>query len=603
MPTRNDAKAGSNRTVDADDPKPPLPDRIELQPILTLIGEAAYLWTLEDDAVSWSDNAAAVIGVDDVKSIATGRLYAALLAPESGTNRFDAVTASDERDHGDGVAYRIQYCLKSTAEEGVHWVEDAGVWFADRYGRPARAAGIVRAINERHAEEQRLDYLSRHDSLTGQLNRIQLLEQLRLAIDEAREQRAPCAFLIAGIDNLAVVNDTYGFEVADHVIARVGGRLAKLLRGGDSIGRLSGNKFGLVLRNCSDPDMDVAAQRLLAAVHDKVVATDLGSVSVTISVGGVSIPQNASTSAHAVARAHEALDRQRRRRCNTFTIYQPSVKRDELRRRNIRVADAIIRGLNERKFHFAYQPIVAADSGAVAYHECLLRLDKPGGAGESGGKLVAVAERLGLIRLIDHRVLDLAFDILDAHPQARLSINVSAECVAESAWMSKLIAALARRPQAAARMVVELTETAVVRNLADATRFIARLRDLGMKTAIDDFGAGYTSFQALKDLAVDLVKIDGSFISSLASNKDDEVFVRALVDIAKALELETVAEWVRDETTVEKLRAMGVDYFQGEYFGLAKAAMPWTEDGDKKAEMSDDARPEKKTPRQTGTDR
>lgn len=594
--------ADKDATPSADTPTAAA-DRIDLQPILASVGEAAYHWTLDDDAIVWSDNAAVVVGADDIASIATGRLYAALLAPESETNRFDAVTASQERDHGGGVAYRIQYCLKSAVDESKHWIEDSGVWFAGRNGRPERAAGVIRAINDRHAEEQRLDYLSRHDSLTGQLNRIQMLEHLRLAIEEARDERLSCAFLIAGIDNLALVNDTYGFEVADHVIAQVGRRLAKRLRGGDSIGRLSGNKFGLVLRNCSDDDMDIAAKRLLAAIHDKVVATELGSVSVTISIGGVAVPKYAATSSQAVARAHEALDRQRRRRSNTFTIYQPSAKRDDLRRRNIRVADAIIRGLNERKFHFAYQPIVAADTGATAYHECLLRLDKPGGAGESGGKLVAIAERLGLIRLIDHRVLDLAFEVLDTHPDARLSINVSAECVAEAAWMSKLIAGLARRPQAASRMVVELTETAVVRNLADATLFIRRLRELGLKTAIDDFGAGYTSFQALKDLAVDLVKIDGAFIASLASNKDDEVFVRALVDIAKVLGLETVAEWVGDAETVAILRAMGVDYFQGEYFGLATAASPWV-DGDS-ADIGATAAvpPDKPARRQTGTDR
>ena len=182
---------------------------------------------------------------------------------------------------------------------------------------------------------------------------------------------------------------------------------------------------------------------------------------------------------------------------------------------------------------------------------------------------------LGLIRLIDNRVLELAFEHLENHPDARLSINVSAECVSEMSWLTKLIAMLARRADFAGRLVVELTETAVVRNASDAIRFIATLRDLGVKSAIDDFGAGYTSFRVLKDLDVDLVKIDGTFVTSLGSESKNEAFIRALVGIAKTFGLKTVAEWVTDAATAERLRALGVDYFQGEYYGLASMTIPW----------------------------
>lgn len=552
-------------------------DSADCNDVLRTMGEAVYRWTMDSDHIEWSKNAARVIGVDSQDAISTGKRYAALLSADSPANRYDAITADDIKDQGEGVPFRVLYCLKTGAapDDGERWIEDAGLWFADERGNPSLVVGAVRAATQRHAQERHLDFLSRHDSLTGQLNRYHLIEKLRTAIGNARETQSTCAFLIAAIDNLAVVNDTYGFDVADHVIARVGKRLAKRLRGGDSIGRLSGNKFGLVLNDCSQDDMRIASSRLLATIQDDAIITELGAVSVSISVGGVLAPRHAPTSSLAIARAHEALDRRRRNRCNTFTIYQPNDRRDEQRKRNIVLADAIVRGLNERKFRFAFQPIVVAATGEIAYHECLLRLDKPGGSGEKGGALIAVAERLGLIRLIDHRVLDLSFDILDRHPDANLSINVSAESVADPSWLTSISAMLARRPNKAERLIVELTESTVVRHVADATRFIGHLKDLGVKTAIDDFGAGYTSFRALKDLSVDLVKIDGSFVNSLGADGDDEVFVRALVDIAKTLGLQTVAEWVRDAETVDKLKGFGVDYFQGEFFGLASTDTPW----------------------------
>ncbi|MBB4303687.1 diguanylate cyclase (GGDEF)-like protein [Rhodobium orientis] len=558
---------------------PACPDTLNAEEILTAVGEAVYEWTIADDRVRWSANAAEVLPVKNAAALHEGRRFAALIDPDSPLTRFDAVAGSGKRDHGDGQPYCARYCLKGTATatgEAI-WIEDTGVWFGDGEGLPARARGIVRKVTERHAAEVELSFLSQHDALTGQLNRAHLMKRLAEAIATAREKFASCAFLIAGIDNLAVVNDTYGYEVADRVIATVATRLQRQLRSGDSLGRLSGNKFGIVLNACSEAEMEVAAERLLDAIASEVVTTELGPVSVTISIGGVSSPRHATSATKALGMAHEALDHVHRRQSNGFAIYQPSESRAAARRRNVEMADAIVKGLNERRFRLAYQPIVEAATGKPVYHECLLRLDTAGPV-EQSGALIAAAERLGLVRLIDHRVLELAVETLARYPAARLSINISAECIGDRSWMQKLVATLARRPQFGRRLAVELTETAVVRNVGEAARFIAALRDLSVKTAIDDFGTGYSSFHILKELSADLVKIDGSFITTLLTDERHEVFVTALVEIAKTFHLETVAEWVRDEETAARLRALGVDFFQGELYGLAASEAPWPED-------------------------
>ena len=181
---------------------------------------------------------------------------------------------SEQRDGGRGVSYRIQYCIRpEPGAEQTLWIEDTGRWFAGRDGKPARAHGVVRAINERYESERRLNYLARYDSLTGELNRPHLIEVLEKSLDDAIRFRSSCGFLLIAIDNLAQINESYGFETADQLIAAVAKRIRKLMRGKDTLGRFSGNKFGIVLRDCTPDDLAIAAERMLTGVHDEMVPT------------------------------------------------------------------------------------------------------------------------------------------------------------------------------------------------------------------------------------------------------------------------------------------------------------------------------------------
>ena len=152
---------------------------------------------------------------------------------------------------------------RNSGSDKALWVEDTGRWFAGRDGKPARAHGVVRVINERYESERRLNYLARHDSLTGELNRPHLTEVLEKTLDEAMRFRSSCGFLLVAIDNLARINESYGFDTADQVIGAVAKRIRKLMRGKDTLGRFSGNKFGIVLRDCTPDDMAIAAERML----------------------------------------------------------------------------------------------------------------------------------------------------------------------------------------------------------------------------------------------------------------------------------------------------------------------------------------------------
>jgi diguanylate cyclase (GGDEF)-like protein len=548
--------------------------------ILASLGQATFAWDLATDAIAWSDNAAAIFPDIPPETLSSGAEYAKLIEPERAI-RADALGQSGPARGSEGVPYRIEYGVRTSSSAPVIWIEETGCWFADSDGRPARAHGVVRVDNERHARDEQLLKLSRHDPLTGELNRTHLVASLAEAIEECARFRSSCAFMLIGIDHLARVNDAFGFDVADAVIAEVAKRIRARLRGGDMLGRFSGNKFGLILRNCTVEDINIAAERFLAAVRDDVVPTKSGPVSVTVSIGAVSVPRYAKSAEEAINRAQETLDGAKSRRAGSFALWRPNVERDAQRRVNIRVTDEIVTALNDRRIVVAFEPVVEARSRNAAFYECLVRMEQEDGSTLLAPDIVPVAERLGLIRLVDHRVLDLAIAELAAAPNVQLSLNISPDTTMDPDWLMSIESLMRAHPGVGERLIVEITETVAIRDVEDVRGFVTRLKNFGSRIAIDDFGAGYTSFRNLRKLGVDIVKIDGAFVQNIARSADDRAFVQTLIDLARRLQIKTVAEWVQDEESAVMLREWGCDYIQGRLIGLAAPERPWAPAADK----------------------
>ena len=542
--------------------------------ILASLGQASFVWDIGSDRLTWSDNAASVFTDIAPELLASGAEFAKLIEPARSI-RQDALTHAPPVRADEGVPYRIEYGVRATTAVPVIWIEETGVWFAGSDGRPWRAQGVMRVNNERHARDEQLLKLSRHDPLTGELNRTHLIAALAEAIEENTRFRSTCAFMLIGIDHLARVNDAFGFDVADAVIAEVGHRIRVRLRAGDVLGRFSGNKFGLILKNCTVDDTNIAAERFLAGIRDEVVPTKSGPVSVTASIGGVSVPRYARNADEAINRAQETLDAAKRRRAGSFALWRPNVERDAQRRVNIRVTDEIVTALNDRRIVTAYEPVVAARSREPAFYECLVRMEQGDGQMLLAPDIVPVAERLGLIRMVDHRILELVVAELIASPNVRLSLNISPETTMDPDWSSTIESLMRSHPGVAERLIVEITETVAIQDIDDIRGFVTRLKNFGSRIAIDDFGAGYTSFRNLRKLGVDIVKIDGAFVQNIARSADDRAFVQTLIDLARRLDIKTVAEWVQDEEAAVMLREWGCDYIQGRLIGLATAERPW----------------------------
>jgi diguanylate cyclase (GGDEF)-like protein len=555
---------------------PPPVARLNAGEILASVGEALYRWDIDSDLLVWSANVGEVLKVRDIRAISTGRAFAQLLEADNAHARFEAVIRSEQRDEGRGVDYRIEYGIRpdAAADRGL-WIEDCGRWFAGSDGKPARAHGVVRVINERHERELRLDYLAGYDALTGALNRNRLTEVLEKTLDDAVRFRSSCGFLLVSVDNLAHINESYGFDVADQAISAVGKRIHTLMRGKDTLGRYSGNKFGIVLRDCTPDDVAIAAERLLIGVRDEMMPTSAGPVAATVTIGGVTAPRHARNVAEIFARAQETLDTAKGKRHGSFLAYRPNIEREAQRRENVRATDEIVAALNERRILLAYEAVTAVANRRPAFYECLMRVRRNDGSLLGANDVVPVAEQLGLVRMLDHRVLELVIEELVAAPSLQASVNVSPGSTTDPDWWTGLGSMLRAHTGVAERLIVEITESAAIHDVDETRGFVARVKDLGCRLAIDDFGAGYTSFRNLRKLGVDIVKIDGAFVQNMLRSEDDRAFVRTLVDLGKRLKLSTVAEWVQDERAAKMLEEWGCDYLQGALVGLASTERPW----------------------------
>lgn len=554
-------------------PETPLgnePDYESAIELLSSLGEVAYRWNIDDDRLHWDGDVLPVLGVPS-EEIDSGRRYARLLDPANASSRHDAVFADGSADRGSGVPFRVEYALRPGGPDApLVWVEDFGRWYSDGSGQPKRAVGVIRIVSDRHEREQRLTFRSSHDELTGFYNRTRLLELLSDAIAANKRLNASSAFMLLAIDSFRLINDSYGFEVGDQVLAAVAKRVASRLRGADAIGRFSGNKLGVVMREADEPVMVIAAKRFLDAAREEVVMTDSGAIAVSVSIGGVVLPRNAATVGEATARAEEALWHARQLGPGHFRAFVHSDMREEERRANAAISTELVHALREDRIDVAFQPIVEIGSRRPALYECLLRLRYRDGSIAEARSFMPLTDRLGLSRLLDLRALELVLRALRTHPGMTFSVNATADAASDPAWMATLERAVEERPDIRNRLVIEITESTSIRNLDEAVRFVDAVKRLGCKVAIDDFGAGYSSYRNLRELDIDMVKIDGRFIANLANDPDDQVFVKALVDITRHLKVKTVAEWIHDEASAELLAQWGVDYLQGDLTGAPR---------------------------------
>lgn len=471
-----------------------------------------------------------------------------------------------------GAQYAVKYQI-TTQDARQIWVEELGERIDGTDHKATHIKGVIKNIETASQASQRAAYLAVHDELTGLWNETRLLEGLDHAIALARRKAHTALFLRLYLSNIAQINETYGYEIGDLLIKSVADRLQDIIRVPDMLARIGGISFGIGLYEAEPENLEALAKRFREALSDRPYPSPHGDLYVEFDISSTNLANQAHSALEALAQTRLALAQKKTLLVSHYSPDMGQLKTISSKRRTNE--EDILDALNDRRISLAYQPIVDAKSRELHHYECLLRLRTKAGEVISAGRFIMEAEKLGLVDLLDRRALELASETLRQMPDVHIALNVSAGTVKNRATADAYIAALRALGPDVNRVTLELTETVALEDPAMASRFSVETRSLGCQFAVDDFGAGYTTFRNLMAIEADTIKIDGSFIQNLSRIPNNQTFVRMMVDLAQTFGVKTVAEMVDNHADADLLKRLGVNYLQGYMFGIPSASPAW----------------------------
>jgi len=440
----------------------------------------------------------------------------------------------------------------------------------DATGRIVSAAIIARDTTERVRYEERLRHMADHDQLTGLFNRRRFDEQLKRELARASRYAEHGAVLSIDIDSFKGINDSAGHAAGDAVLTHVARVLDERSRTTDIVARLAGDEFAVLLSAVGAREARTVAEHLLAEIRSSPSVYGEEAFRITASVGVATFESDDTSAGEIQVNADLAMHAAKTSGRDRVVVYTPSEARRARAMTKLAWSQRIQDALEHNRFVLHLQPILELASGQITHAELLLRMKGDGGELIAPSVFMPAAERFGLIDAVDRwvvqRAIQLVADVL--RPVPRVGINLSGESIVGDPHLLVLIEQqLDRFSVDPARLIFEVTETAAIANMPEATEFARGLTNLGCSLALDDFGTGFGSFYYLKHLPVSYVKLDGEFIQNLPRSEVDEHMVKAIVGVAQALGIKTVAESVADEETIALLHEHQVDYAQGFYVG------------------------------------
>ena len=438
-----------------------------------------------------------------------------------------------------------------------------------RAEQPPVFVAIIQDISARKVAESRLDHLAHHDSLTGLPNRTLFSDRLRHAILEADRRERLVALLFMDLDRFKLINDTLGHEVGDHLLKQVAERLSTCVRRSDTLARLGGDEFTLVLTDIAHVDHVARVAQKILDTFKQPFQIDDHELFITISIGITICPFDDKTMEALVQNADIAMYKAKEQGRNGYQFY--TVEMNTKTHQRLDMETALRRALERNELVLHYQPQVDLMSGKIFAMESLLRWQRPGKGLVSPMDFIPLAEETGLIVPIGEWVLRTACAQNKAWQDAgfaplRVAVNLSARQFQQKNLIQTVSEALRDSGLAPHYLDIEITESMVMQNAAEAIKTLNELDAMGIALSIDDFGTGYSSLSYLKRFPIDFLKIDKSFINDVTTNPDDAAIAGAIITMARSLGMKVVAEGVETEDQLQFLRARGCDAFQGYYF-------------------------------------
>jgi len=449
------------------------------------------------------------------------------------------------------------------------------LWFHSRLLRKGNKNPLILSVGldltARKQAELQLSWLADHDPLTGLFNRRRFQNELDRILLESKRYDRSGALLFFDLDQFKYVNDTRGHHVGDALLKLVASQLSRLVRSTDIISRLGGDEFAIVISETEEVGARQVAQKITEYLADVEMPILEHSYKVSASIGIALFPEHGESVQELLSNADLAMYQAKERGRGSWHLFTGKETIKTQMKERVYWQDKIKQALDHDGFVMHFQPVQEIASGEIFYYEALLRMRDQDDTLIAPGAFIPIAEQCGLIYAIDHMVLEKVITRQAEAARAGLNVgftlNLSGYAFNDPGLLPHLKETLARTGANPRNIVIEITETAAVSDLVAACSLMNEIKALGCRFALDDFGTGFATFNYLKQLPVDIVKIGDTFIKEIASHPDDQIFVKSLTEVVKGLGKKTIAEGVEDEATLLLLREYDVDFAQGYHVG------------------------------------
>ncbi|MDR4516066.1 MAG: EAL domain-containing protein [Nitrosomonas sp.] len=449
-------------------------------------------------------------------------------------------------------------------------IEDSAAPICNARGELLGAVLVFRDVTEKRRLNSEISYRATHDTLTGLINRAEFETRLHLLLQSTHKNKMQHALMYIDLDQFKVVNDTCGHTAGDVLLQQISLLLKKTVRANDTLARLGGDEFAVILEHCTAIQAQRVAQQICDKMEDFRFQYTSHRFRIGTSIGLVTVDSCWQTAAELMQAADTSCYAAKEAGRNRVHIWFDSDQVMQARQVEVQWASRIECALDENRFQLYVQRLDdLSDANNGIHAEVLLRMENPDGTLALPGAFFPAAERYHLASRIDRWVLHQVINWLSRRAKAAsainmLSINLSGQSIGDRIFHRQAIEMLNKAKQAiCSKICLEITETAAVTNMADASLFIEQVGRLGVRVALDDFGAGASSFGYLKHFPIDILKIDGQYIKDIVSNPLDDVAVRCFIDVARIVGLKTVAEFVDKPEVLTRVRELGIDYAQG----------------------------------------
>jgi diguanylate cyclase (GGDEF)-like protein/PAS domain S-box-containing protein len=444
--------------------------------------------------------------------------------------------------------------------------------FDQKTGKFLGYRGVKQEITAEQNLYKKIAYQATYDDLTGLLNRREFNEKLKYSVQKAQKYATESVLCYLDLDRFKIVNDTAGHLIGDRLLSELAQLLQSMIRKGDTLGRLGGDEFGLLLEGCSITEAEQICEQLIDTINNYRLKWNNVEFDVGVSIGIVGITNTSTDAAEILSRADVACYQAKNLGRGRVYIVENNHQEVDLEQIQMGHIANVSQAIKENRFYLVKQLIkpVIDDGQQRQHYELLLRLKDRAGNLITPEQFIPIAERYGVITIVDRWVLEAtlkSYAQYFAANKALVSINLSGASINDERFTNFAINLIKQSQVPGDCLCFEITETAAIAQISRAQKFITAMKNLGVKFALDDFGSGVSSFAYLKNLAVDYLKIDGSLVKNIINEECDRAIVYSINEVAHLMGIKTIAEFVENDQILEHIGKISIDYAQGYIMG------------------------------------